>query len=186
MNWDDTLSLSINGLAQQSETLDWLMFSLGRPFLFKVVMGLTVLYWVWAKRREALVGGAILLGLFIATDQLGAQLKFLVARARPCQVLSGMHHLVPCGGTFSFPSNHALNTALVASFLHVLYPRSGWIAWPIVALVGVSRVYIGAHYVTDVLGSWMIGGVLGAGTAWLLLRWPIFRRSEGRAARLRP
>jgi undecaprenyl-diphosphatase len=77
---------------------------------------------------------------------------------------------------FSFPSNHAANTAALAAFLQVLYPKSGWITWPIVAVVGFSRVFIGAHYVTDVLGGWMLGGVIGGGTAWLLLQWPRFRK----------
>ncbi|HYM37535.1 MAG TPA: phosphatase PAP2 family protein, partial [Nitrospiraceae bacterium] len=77
-----------------------------------------------------------------------------------------------------FPSNHALNTAAAAAFLQMLYPATGWVSWPLVALIGFSRVYVGGHYVTDVLGGWAIGGALGAGIALLLLQWPKFRASR--------
>ncbi|MDR4473156.1 MAG: phosphatase PAP2 family protein [Nitrospira sp.] len=33
------------------------------------------------------------------------------------------------------------------------------ISWPLVAAIGMSRVYIGAHYLTDVIGGWIVGVV---------------------------
>lgn len=175
MSWDVALFQAINGLVGRSEWMDWLMYQFGRP-KFLMIPGLLALgYWMWAKKIEAAIGGPVLFATLGSVDFLGAQIKWLFERVRPCRALSGVHELAGCGGTFSFPSNHALNTAAAAAFLHVLYPSTGWISWPLVAVIGFSRVYVGGHYVTDVLGGWAIGGALGAGAAWLLLQWPAFR-----------
>ncbi len=176
MSADTSLTRAINALAGQSSMMDWLFLFVSEPDVLWIPGICLGMYWLWVSQREALIGAATLaasIGLF---DALGAQIKRLVARPRPCRIMSDLHQLQACGGAFSFPSNHAINTAAAAAFLQVLYPRSGWFSWPIVALVGFARVYIGAHYVTDVLGGWMIGGLCGGGVAWLLLQWPQFRQ----------
>jgi undecaprenyl-diphosphatase len=176
MNVDGFLTRAISGLSGQSPGLDWLFLSLSDPDVLWVPAILLGLYWLWLSPREAFIGAAVLGASIALLDFVGAQLKHLVARPRPCMAILQWHQLQACGKTFSFPSNHAINTATAAAFLQVLYPRSGWISWPIVGLVGMARVYIGAHYVTDVLGGWLIGGLSGAGIAWLLLQWPQFRQ----------
>ncbi len=175
MNWDESLFRAINGLAGQSTVLDWLALTLSTPGILWVPGIILGGYWLWLSWREALIGAPVLGGLIGLLDFIGAQLKHLVARPRPCMVLSDVHQLETCGKVFGFPSNHAINTATAAAFLQVLYPRSGWISWPVVGLIGLARVLLGAHYVTDVLGGWVLGGLCGAGMAWLLLQWPWFR-----------
>jgi undecaprenyl-diphosphatase len=176
VNWDESLFRAINGLAGQSAFLDWLALTLSKPGMLWAPGILLTCYWLWLSWREALLGGPLLGGSIGVLDFIGAQIKHLIARPRPCMALPDINQLEACGKSFGFPSNHAVNTATAAAFLQVLYPRSGWVSWPLVALIGLARVFLGAHYVTDVLGGWVFGGLCGAGAAWLLLQWPRFRR----------
>ena len=179
MSWDESLLRAVNGLAGQASIIDQFFLIVGYRSTFYIPLAFAIIYWIWSNRREALLGGSLLGGVVGFVDFLSGQLKWVVERVRPCRALSNLVTVEPggCGGLFSFPSSHAMNTATAAAFLHVLYPRSGWVSWPVVALIGFSRVYVGAHYVTDVLGGWVIGGLFGAGTAWLLLRYSRMRAS---------
>ena len=176
MSWDESLFRAINGFAGQSVWIDGLALNLSDSSLLWVPGIVLAGYWLWLSRWEALLGAPALAATIVIADFLGARLKDLIARPRPCASLLDIQHVeAACGKVFSFPSNHAINTAVAAAFLQVLYPRSGWVSWPLVGLIGLSRVYIGAHYVTDVLGGWVIGGLFGAGVAWLLLRYSRIR-----------
>ncbi len=177
MGWDETIFRAINGFAGRFPLLDSLALSLSHAGLLWVPGVLLTLYWLWLSWREVVIAAPMLGAMIGVLDFLGARLKDLVARPRPCMTLSDIHQLGVCGKMSGFPSNHALNTATAAAFFHVLYPRSGWVSWPLVALIGLARVYAGAHYVTDVLGGWVLGGLCGAGLAWILTQWPAFRRS---------
>ena len=178
MSLDESIFRAINSLTGQSTTLDWLALNFSDSGLLWVPGILLSGYWLWLSWREALLAGPLLAASIGLLDFLGARVKDLVARPRPCMALLDVQQIEACGKTFGFPSNHAINTATAAAFFHVLYPRSGWVSWPLVGLIGLSRVYIGAHYVTDVLGGWVTGGLVGGGAAWLLLRWPRFRSSR--------
>jgi len=184
MSVDETLFLAINGLAGQSAAADHFFLQIGNRSMLYLPGACAIAYWVWANWREALLGGPALGAAVGLADFFGGQLKWVFERVRPCRALAEAIKIEPsgCGGLFSFPSNHAANTAAIASFLQVLYPQSGWITWPIVGLIGFARVYVGAHYVTDVLGGWVLGGMLGAGAAWVLLQWPRFRKKLASAA----
>jgi undecaprenyl-diphosphatase len=178
MSWDTSLYLAINGLAGREPVFDELFLLLGNRSTLFLPAALAIGYWIRVNRWEAFIGGPLLGGAVGLSDFVGGQMKWIFERVRPCRALQNAVLIEPggCGGLFSFPSNHAMNTATAAAFLHVLYPKSGWISWPIVVVVGFARVYVGAHYVTDVVGGWLAGGLVGAGSAWLLLKWPRFRR----------
>lgn len=176
MNWDDALFRAINGLAGRWTTLDWLALTLSNAGLLWVPGILLALYWLWLSWREALLAAPVLAASIGVLDFIGARIKDLIARPRPCMALPDIQQIEACGKVFGFPSNHAINTATVAGFLQVLYPRSGWVSWPLVFVIGLARVYIGAHYPVDVMAGWLIGGSCGAAIAWMLVQWSAFRR----------
>ncbi|WP_373046707.1 phosphatase PAP2 family protein [Vulgatibacter sp.] len=82
--------------------------------------------------------------------------------------------------TASFPSGHAMLSAVVYLTLGALLARlvrntwaRAWcllVAMGITVLVGLSRLYLGVHYPTDVLGGW-VAGMAWALACWLLARW---------------
>lgn len=87
--------------------------------------------------------------------------------------------------TMSFPSGHALSSAVVYLTLGALLMRvakrrlTKWycmgLAVAATLLVGASRVYLGVHYPTDVLAGWLVG------LSWALLCWLVERSLERRA-----
>lgn len=137
---------------------------LGSPLIVLIATGLLCMF-LWPQDRHAsLVIGLIQLG----GSGLVEVCKYIVQRPRPT------HQLIADTG-FSFPSGHTFcTTILILSLLFVFLPRIQdqeiRLAWTLVGilwigLVAFSRVYLGDHYATDVLGS-----VLLASGFWLVVR----------------
>ena len=103
-----------------------------------------------------------LIFLIIVTDQTGYRLlKELFERVRPCNALPDVITPVGCAGGYSFPSNHALNNFAAAVLLLRIFPKYKWIFLITAMLVSISRIYLGVHYPSDVLGGAIIGSAFG-------------------------
>jgi undecaprenyl-diphosphatase len=109
------------------------------------------------------------IGLAVA-DASGHLLKHLFERPRPCNVLQDVRLLVGCGGSFSFPSNHAFNAFTIAAIFAHFFRKAALPAFFIAFLVAFSRIYIGVHYPSDVIAGAFAGGMV-AGGILLLHRW---------------
>ena len=133
---------------------------LGAPVLVPVGVGL-VLWLVWQRRlADAVIVGVALIGATLFTDAV----KDLVARPRP----PGAEVGAATGA--SFPSGHTLNStvtyglvALYAWRSHLALAARQVIVAVLVAipfLVGLSRIALGVHYPSDVLGGWLAGAAV--------------------------
>lgn len=113
------------------------------------------------KLREGLFAGIAIIGS--ALLNLGA--KQLFARERPT-----LWESIAPESSFSFPSGHAMGSITLAMVLVLLAWHTRWRWWvtvpmaAFVAMVGLSRVYLGVHYPSDILAGWAfsIGWVVGA------------------------
>jgi len=111
-------------------------------------------------RGRIAVAGLILLILF--TDQTGHRLlKEIFQRIRPCNALPDVITPIDCRGSYSFPSNHALNNFAAATFLWRLFPKFKWVFFVTAFFVVLSRVYLGLHYPSDIAAGAVIGSVFG-------------------------
>jgi undecaprenyl-diphosphatase len=121
----------------------------------------------------------LVLGASVGGLVVSSVLKRVIERPRP-QIVPHLAYVY----TSSFPSGHSMMSAavyltlgaLLARFVHEKTIKVYFlaIAGLLTILVGVSRVYVGVHYPTDVLGGWV------AGLVWALLCWLVARYLQRR------
>ncbi|GAA1362000.1 hypothetical protein GCM10009596_20950 [Arthrobacter rhombi] len=170
LGWD--IELSHERMGVLSAVALWINVVL-QPLGGVVILAVACLL-LWSRRG---LPTALAFGSTVSVAWLPAALgKILVDRARP--PLTVTHALVPELGGDSFPSGHtelAASLVLGAVLVIAVTPRDrrliGGIGAAFVLVVAVSRLYLGVHYPTDVLGSLLVATAGALLWTWLWRGW---------------
>jgi undecaprenyl-diphosphatase len=178
--FDRTVMLSFRDPANPSLSIGppWLweaardVTSLGSIIVLAILLIAVVGYLLLEHQRRA---AWLMLGAVVGGVVLNDLLKFAFARPRPDAVSSAVQVF-----TSSFPSGHAALSAITYLTLGAILARTHTsvrmriyvmsLAVTVTGLVGLSRVYLGVHYPTDVLAGWCVGAAW-AMACWALATW---------------
>ena len=159
--FDQSLFLFINSSLANPVT-DFIMPLVTNDWVLRILYAAAMVIILWrgdSKLRWLVLFSIITLAL---TDYISAgYLKPLIARPRPCQELAALNLLVGCGGGFSLPSAHTANSFGQALLFSFHFRKVGWYLYPVAALIGLSRVFVGVHYPADVVCGAILGCLIG-------------------------
>jgi undecaprenyl-diphosphatase len=134
-------------------TMQWISWIGGGIQRYIIVGILTAALWRWWGLGAALAMGLTTLASAFASEVL----KLFFARLRPdlVQHLDITHNA-------SYPSGHANNAAVLYILFIMLVPQARHPGWQLAAafmivITGLSRILLGVHWATDVIGGWMLG-----------------------------
>lgn len=134
------------------------------PNVERVAYAIAVVALLVARRvRTAIVAVVAMVGEAV----LDSVVKLAVGRPRPA-----FAHPVATAAGASFPSGHALGATVAFGLLVLLVPRGYRTAAAVLAVVAVglvsfSRLALGVHYLTDVVGGWLLGAAWLTAVAWV-------------------
>lgn len=158
---------------QENLRADWLtpimQFITHLGGLGKIWIALSLILLCFKKTRWAGLAG--IFGLIFSLLVNNIVLKNVFARTRPYEVVEGLVLLGKQATDFSFPSGHTGSSfaAAVAIFRTIGKGKMRWLLIVFAAVMAFTRLYIGIHYPTDILGGLITGILCGMAGAALVL-----------------
>jgi len=187
ISWDERILRAVH--AQATPLLDGLMLfftHIGAPLPMTIFVALILLLLLVRGQRADVLFLAAAIGGATALNVIA---KLLFQRARPTLWISAVHET-----NYSFPSGHAMGSMAVVAALLILLWHTPW-RWAMLAIgvffvaaVGLSRVYLGVHYPSDIFAGWCaaLAWVTGVRLLWAAPWLRSGRRSENNEATFRP
>lgn len=116
-----------------------------------------IIYFVFRKEKLLVV---LMILAVIASTITSAALKNIISRERPYQTLD-VRQLVNEDDNKSFPSNHVQLSFALTAIIFLFHKKFGLMLFFLSIIMAISRIYLGVHYPSDVLGGAVIGTLIG-------------------------
>lgn len=156
MQWESQFLLWIQARLRTEGITKWMrrVTFLGNGGMIWLLISILLLTF----RSERLLAATILMAQLFGVFITNLLLKNTVKRKRPYETIPQLEALLPLQRDWSFPSGHT--TSSVSAGLLLLLHLPVWIGIPCMGIalcIVWSRMYLGVHYPTDILGGMMIG-----------------------------
>lgn len=164
---DTSIFLTLNGM--HTDFFDqFMMAATGRFTWVPFYVALAVMLWLrYGLKRTLLVLVSVALLITLADQICASWLRPMIQRLRPAHPDNPLAPMVTLvngyrGGHYGFPSSHGSNSFALALFLSLVYRRRllTWTVYVWALLHVYTRIYLGVHYVGDILVGAMLGSML--------------------------
>lgn len=164
--WTDSVAPFFTFLSEASKTTP------GRILL----VSLAVVLLVWKRTRKATV---LALVAWPLANEFSEGFKTAIPMLRPCVELVDVNMRVGVLSSFGTASSHSANMAAIATVFCYYHWPWGAIAAVLAFLTGLSRIYVGVHYPSQVLFGWFVGALCG----WVAVQtWEAYSRTRRKVA----
>lgn len=141
------------------------VFDIVMPFVSQVGTGeviflVSVLCYVMRRKKDRGALALLLIAGLAAAYYVVASVKGVVGRPRPF-ILMPDANLFSIEKSFSFPSGHAANAFMAATILSEFFGSWRAVLFFVAALIGYSRIYLGVHFLSDIIAGAIVGILIG-------------------------
>jgi undecaprenyl-diphosphatase len=169
LHFDSTVIAAVQGMESPGLTSVMKFFTFIGSAPFVTILSICLLFFLYKvlHHRQELI---LFMGAIIGSAALNGLLKHLFHRLRP-----ELHRLISVSG-YSFPSGHAMTAFTVYGVMSFLLWRHIQTRWGrsllivfsiiMIVLIGVSRIYLGVHYPSDIIGGYFASGFWLSAAIW--------------------
>ncbi|EKN62987.1 undecaprenyl-diphosphatase [Schinkia azotoformans] len=152
---DYKLFKSINQLSGRCTPIDFLMIFLSKKVRYVFAFVMIFMWFRKTSDKKAVYCAGISSGITLLINKV---IKLFYYRPRPF-IKHRVGILIPSKVDSSFPSKHTLLVFAISTSIFLQERLLGSIMWILSLLTGFSRIWVGHHYLTDIISSALIGSI---------------------------